>query len=199
MEIKFHKKSTNHFKNWEQSLEEHQETVQKQPKFTQSWHQIPAWRFNRHDMKMWSVMDWFRAFYVHLCSCVQEHACARPHAWRCAVTHPSQCSSCWWRNKIPLPLHQTVFSRLHSMWHLALSHNKDRDRRLCFSVCRRNLTQCTTSPHSCTKIWFPEVLPAMAGWMEQVCICIDSTLIVTGLGFICTYFTKIGGARWHSG
>lgn len=137
---------------------------------------------------MWSNMDWFGAFYVHLWSCMQEHACACPRAWQCAVA--PQCSSCWWRNKIPFPLRQILFSRLHSIWHLALSHTKDKDQRLYFSVCRRNLTQCTTIPHSCTKIWFPEVLAAMAGSTEQVYICIGSTLIVTGLGFICTYFTK---------
>jgi len=38
-------------------------------------------------MKLWSNMDWFRVFYAHLCSCVQEHACAHPHAWWCALSH----------------------------------------------------------------------------------------------------------------
>ena len=143
-------------------------------------------------MKTWSNMDWFRAFYVHLWSCMQEHACVRPCAWQCANAPPSQCSSCWWRNKIPLPFHHTVFSRLHSIWHLALSHTKDRYQRLNFSVCRRNLTQCTTSPHSCTKIWFPEVLPAMAGSMEQVRICIGSTLIFnSGIHPLCFKFNNI--------
>lgn len=114
------------------SLQEHQETVLKLPKFTQSWHQILVWLFSRHNMKLCSNMDWVTAFYVHVCLCVQEHVCVRPRAWRRAVAPPSQCSSCWWRNKIPLPLCPIVFAKLHSVSDLALSHTKDRDLQVIF-------------------------------------------------------------------
>ena len=65
----------------------------------------------------------------------------------------------------------TVLSRSPSMQLLALSKIPDWNQRSQFCIQRRNLAEYNISSHIHTKKGCPEVFPAMAGMLEEVCMC----------------------------
>ena len=121
----------------------HKKNIKKQCKSCPSSHNHEN-RFLCEDLtaRTWNCgLIWIQSILCpSVFMCAGTCKCAPTWVTICPVALPSRCSSCWWWTKIPLPLPQIVFSRLHSVWHWRFPILKTGLRDHIF-VCRRNL--CT--------------------------------------------------------